>query len=167
LGHIIRSTNKTVNNNLADRFNGAAALPLAFRQAIAISRNIRIRYLWIHSTCIVQDDEEDLAREISIMGDVCSNSFCNNLALSSKNPTQRCFNSSGLTAPEACVLEWPSDNGPTRSVIVKPALPTWSELVRGFEGGSLAQRGWVVQEHHLARRVVHFTPIFSSGNALP
>jgi hypothetical protein len=45
-----------------------------------------------------------------------------------------------------------------QSVMVYPVVPTWNEITGGSEGGPLAQRGWVVQERHLARRAVHFTP---------
>ncbi|ORY15026.1 hypothetical protein BCR34DRAFT_478490 [Clohesyomyces aquaticus] len=35
------------------------SLPLSFRQAILFTRWLGVRYLWIDSLCIIQDDEED------------------------------------------------------------------------------------------------------------
>ena len=45
-----------------------ADLPKTFRDAVTITRNLGIRYLWIDSLCIIQDSEEDWIRESSRMG---------------------------------------------------------------------------------------------------
>lgn len=38
---------------------GPSELPKTFFEAVAIVRNLNIRYLWIDTLCIVQDDLED------------------------------------------------------------------------------------------------------------
>jgi len=48
----------TTSHNLADRLHGIrlADLPKTFRDAVAITRALGVRYLWIDSLCIIQDD---------------------------------------------------------------------------------------------------------------
>lgn len=43
-----------------------------FQDAIRITRHIGLRYLWIDSLCILQDDEDDWARESARMSDTFS-----------------------------------------------------------------------------------------------
>lgn len=60
-------------------------LPKTFVDAIAVATYLRIRYIWIDSLTIVQDDEEDWTRESSAMEQVYQNSFCNIGATGSNN----------------------------------------------------------------------------------
>ena len=50
-------------------------LPLTIRHAILLTRALNVRYLWVDSLCIVQDDEMDTAREISKIPEVYENSL--------------------------------------------------------------------------------------------
>ncbi|KAG4433188.1 hypothetical protein IFR05_011323 [Cadophora sp. M221] len=43
--------------------------------AIEVAKRLGLRYLWIDSVCIIQDDEEDWERESSKMADVYQNSY--------------------------------------------------------------------------------------------
>ena len=45
-------------------------LPQSFQDAIAFTRHLGIRYLWIDSLCIVQDDQHDWRREAAKMASV-------------------------------------------------------------------------------------------------
>lgn len=46
-----------------------------FQDAIVVARELRIRYLWIDSLCIVEDDKDDWKKESAIMGDVYYKGF--------------------------------------------------------------------------------------------
>ncbi|AEO69831.1 uncharacterized protein THITE_2021069, partial [Thermothielavioides terrestris NRRL 8126] len=72
------SMHTTTKANLAASMQGLnfESLPLTFQHAILVSRAIGIVYIWIDALCIVQDDEEDKAREISRMDLIYSTSFC-------------------------------------------------------------------------------------------
>jgi hypothetical protein len=61
-----------------------------FRDAVRITRELAGRYLWIDSLCIIQDDEDDWAREAALMAEVYANFHCTLAALSSKNSTEGC-----------------------------------------------------------------------------
>jgi hypothetical protein len=46
------------------------ALPKTFQDAIIITREVGLRYLWIDSLCIVQDDIADWTQQAAVMGDI-------------------------------------------------------------------------------------------------
>jgi hypothetical protein len=155
------TTSSTTIANLKDRLQNLPELPFTFQQAIALARYINIRYLWIDSICIVQDDPEDVRSEFSTMASVYGNATCNLLASSSKNSAEGCHNPSGLYPLRPCILKWrliEATSYSVKSVMVHPAMPAWQEVIGGSEGGPLSQRGWVVQERHLAKRAIHFSP---------
>ncbi|KAI5924516.1 HET-domain-containing protein [Camillea tinctor] len=51
-------------------------LPKTFRDAIAVTRRLAERYLWIDSLCIVQDDRDDWEKEAKNMGAVFEQAIC-------------------------------------------------------------------------------------------
>jgi hypothetical protein len=76
-------------------------LPKTFRDAIIISRNLGIEYMWIDSLCIVQDDPRDWELEAAKMGEIYSNAFLVIAASSSVDGDSGCF----LERPKYFVIE--------------------------------------------------------------
>ena len=68
-----------------------SALPKTFLDAIAFTRVLGIRYLWIDSLCIIQDSQEDWVTESALMPSVYGNSFCNIAASGAFNSAEGCF----------------------------------------------------------------------------
>jgi len=62
----------TTRKSLRDRCCGIqmTELPQTILDAVWITRLLGIRYLWVDSLCIIQDDTQDTATEISYMGKV-------------------------------------------------------------------------------------------------
>lgn len=125
------------------------SLTKTFLDAIEITRAVGMKYLWIDSWCIVQDDHNDWETEAAKMSSVYSGSSLNIAASSAKDGTQGCFprpgdHSDGFEA-EVCV------NG-RKGVhqFVPPGL--YDQFVRK---PPLASRAWVVQEKVLAPRTLH------------
>jgi hypothetical protein len=83
---------KTETNTLEDRLRGIPIcdMPQCFQDAIKIIRIIGVRYVWIDSLCIIQNDEKDWANEASLMFDVFSNSFLT-LAVASTSSCHESF----------------------------------------------------------------------------
>lgn len=54
-------------------------------EAITLARTIGVRYIWIDSLCIVQDDMDDWEREGQLMHQVYRNSHCNIAAVDSQD----------------------------------------------------------------------------------
>ncbi|KAL8880500.1 MAG: hypothetical protein Q9198_002107 [Flavoplaca austrocitrina] len=66
-------------------------LPPVFAQAVRVTRALGVRYLWIDSLCIVQDDAEDWQREAAAMSDTYWNTICRLAVNDCNNPTETFF----------------------------------------------------------------------------
>jgi hypothetical protein len=67
-----------------------AQLPATFQHSVEITRLLGLRYLWIDSLCIVQDDEQDWEREAAKMGDVYANAYLSIAVDSSTDDSSGC-----------------------------------------------------------------------------
>jgi hypothetical protein len=151
-----------VRLQLSDRMMNAIAiadLPKTFQDAIAITRKLDIRYLWIDSLCIIQDSIEDWAAESSGMGDVYKNTFCNIAATAAPDGRTGCFLKREPLLARQCKIRISStnDNGPLQNGIYN-IVPNdlWKRGMSGPRDAPLNSRAWVVQERVLAPRVPHF-----------
>jgi hypothetical protein len=68
-----------------------AVLPKTFGDAVTLTRNLGLRYLWIDSLCIIQDSAEDWQIESSKMADIYHNSFLTIAGISSPDSRGGCF----------------------------------------------------------------------------
>lgn len=130
-------------------------LPVTYRDAITLTRRLGIRYIWIDSLCIVQDDKDDWRREAAKMADVYSNAYLtiaadlHTVAAGGDiKPADGCFST---VAPEhvGCELKLPhpESSSETYSVGVRKAID---------HGGTLGKRGWVMQERWLSPRYLWY-----------
>ena len=65
-----------MNDTLGGFLNQLPDLPLTFKDCLFTARKLNVRYVWIDSLCIIQDDEDDWARESAVMNKVYMNSLC-------------------------------------------------------------------------------------------
>ncbi|KAF9765901.1 hypothetical protein IL306_001747 [Fusarium sp. DS 682] len=70
---------------------GVPGLPKTFQDAISATRKLGYRYLWIDSLCILQDDQQDWAREAALMHKVYTNAECNLAAEASQDSSGGLF----------------------------------------------------------------------------
>lgn len=129
------------------------SLSLSFQDAIRITRDLGIHYLWIDSLCILQDSLADWENEASLMGQVYAGSYCTLAAASSSNGLEDCrrgFQNTGFTiAPQSVDLDF----GSMQVKIFEHSPIDWDwELERAF----LQRRAWTLQECNLSTRVVHY-----------
>lgn len=91
-GPLPRRTATTSKANLAERREsiGLDELPLTYRDAVEITRSLGIRYLWIDSLCIIQDQPDDWKTEVTLMGQVYAQSICTLIASSADSPDRDC-----------------------------------------------------------------------------
>ncbi|KAH8660602.1 heterokaryon incompatibility protein-domain-containing protein [Xylariales sp. PMI_506] len=139
-----------------------------FMDAVDITRALGLRYIWIDSLCIIQDDPEDWAREAAKMSDVYRNAV---VTLSADGASDT---SGGLLAntldrgdihkANSFPIKSP-DDGHLVTVYARrraelPSHPVsfpHSGLEKAQEHPTkLSTRGWVVQERILSPRMVHF-----------
>ncbi len=125
-------------------------LPKCFREAIQITRELGIRYLWIDALCILQDSQEDWQYESALMTKVYENSYCNIAALDASDNEQGCFFQRDPSLVSRTIIETNWDNELKTSYDVCPEI-FWRQYVTLSR---LNRRAWVVQERALAPRVL-------------
>ena len=68
-----------------------AKLSQTYQDAIAITRSLGLRYLWIDSLCIIQDSVVDWQAEATKMGDIFKYSICTIAASWASSNSEGCF----------------------------------------------------------------------------
>jgi len=177
----------TTKDTLPERYSGILwqNLPLSFQDAITATAELGIRYLWIDSLCIVQDDATDWSEQSSKMAEIYANSYIN-IAL-----TRLADGHSGCFSERFCEQEVELDHNtwicPVKSIEIDGSLedlplkvfaripltiahkifttdianrPTTyypvDKPVKASVSAPLLTRAWVFQERYLAPRTVHF-----------
>ncbi|KAH7082191.1 heterokaryon incompatibility protein-domain-containing protein [Paraphoma chrysanthemicola] len=128
-------------------------LPRTIREAIEVCRKLSVRYLWIDALCILQDSNEDLAKEIANMGSIYAGSLFTVAATNSIDSESGCFRARHPLTRQICVfkgsdgVEW----------IIEPLQTKCNWHIREIQNALLSKRGWVFQEQILSPRTIHFT----------
>ena len=148
--------------NLHDRQIGIGfeSLPKKFQDAITVTRELGIQYLWIDSICIIQRHQNRTAECLS--PGQCPESKdwddeCDRM--------EQYFGAAYCTIAATSATDHQGDGG---------FLERWSDAFwatesqssdidsidnfrRDVEDAELNTRGWVLQERALSRRIIHFT----------
>ncbi|KAM0266747.1 hypothetical protein ACHAPA_006523 [Fusarium lateritium] len=147
----------TTQSNIASFLNSipAASLPKTFRDAIDTAWKLGLRYIWIDSLCIIQDDLDDWRREASRMKDIYAGSSVTISASDAKDSTQGCFVDYGLDL-------WENDGKGVAPMTVairgEAAIKIrvhQGDIRRRTLESNLSTRGWTLQEQILSHRVIH------------
>lgn len=170
----LTTENKIVGRRVQDLQEGICfgTLPLTYRHAVMVARQLGIRFLWIDSLCIVQDDADDWAREGAVMGRIYQQSYITIAATAGTDGTAGLFwkNKSAAVGDRIKATVCPRRPGASADAALEPCVgPIFARPVlthdgfagSGFEGAGggptpLITRGWVFQERALSPRVVHF-----------
>ncbi|KAJ4246832.1 hypothetical protein NW762_013384 [Fusarium torreyae] len=122
-------------------------LPQTFKDAITTTQALRVRYLWIDSLCIIQEDPEDWKIEAARMEDVFNSAYCTIAASSSSSSLDGFLG----YRRERAVIGINTAKGPLY------LAENIDDFQKDVERGILNTRGWVFQERALSRRTIHFT----------
>lgn len=143
---------KTTRLNLADHLAGIdiSRLPATFRDAVTITRTLGKRYLWIDSLCIVQGPGGDFQEQATRMADVYSGAYCVIAASCADNHYDGFLKK--RSAREHVTIPPEKEGQPAYQI-----CETIDSFKRDVLDGALSLRGWVLQEHALARRTIFFT----------
>ncbi|QGI66487.1 hypothetical protein CEK26_010444 [Fusarium fujikuroi] len=149
---------RTSNHKNYCNFQPDGALPQNYQDIISICRAIPIRYLWIDSLCIIQDDNGyEFSKEAPLMRDIYQYAF---LTLSI------CWDFPGLSIFRNCrprSIPRPMPLGYYGKPFTVSELDEWvfaketkqMELQVYVSGAPINQRAWVVQERCLSRRLLY------------
>lgn len=135
-----------------------SVLPRTFRDAIAVARHFGIRYLWVDALCTIQDSEDDIARECSVMSTIYTNSACNLAATSSEDPfgglfRKRNYQGASIGNIRPVWTNLASKYWPLGSIDSIVSADYFGNEIRN---SLLRRRGWILQETALAPKVLHF-----------
>lgn len=130
------------------------ALPKTFQDAITFVRRIGVRYIWIDSICIVQDDSADWQRESAKMASIYANSFLTVAATKSADSKEGCFavipnrqRSHKMTRLDGIGMPYTIHSRPT---------VRHTDNIDGKILFPIAYRAWCYQEQVLSPRLLHF-----------
>jgi hypothetical protein len=135
--------------------------PKTFRDAIIMTRQLGVRFLWIDSVCIVQDDENDWQRQAAKMCNVYSQSYLTLAAVYSPDCDGGLFsNSDECQAREIGSFTQDDLQCKVYARLVPNYFHFWDS--GGYDvfakSPPLFRRAWTYQERFLSKRVLWFTP---------
>ena len=134
-----------------------ARLSQTFKDVINVTRKLGIRYLWIDSLCIVQDDKNDWESEAPKVGIIYRQGLVNIAAVESDTPGCYREHHGILNRPCKLDLHVPKQYLPVLDGGPVHALPSQKleakDTAQGYRG-PLDTRAWVLQEYMLACRTL-------------
>lgn len=123
-----------------------APLPKTIRDAIQVARYLGVDLLWVDSLCIIQDDIEELAREIANMSSYYGNSLITISAAAAPSCEAGFLGPNPRTNDRFFGLPFISGGGGPGSVRLLPERKPPSEVID--------TRAWTLQEGLMATRLV-------------
>lgn len=154
---IWRTTTSNYNTRTAQFYPNE--LPKTIFDAVNITEGLTLRYLWVDSICIIQDDPADWSRESVRMAAVYRNAYVTIAASSSADSTAGIFNDRSNYCPDTLEhfeIENCLTSGSMSTLYLwhgSEEFPHEIDLSRG----TLSSRGWCCQERVLSPRMLHFT----------
>ncbi|KAF5610209.1 uncharacterized protein FSUBG_3442 [Fusarium subglutinans] len=165
LDAIWQTTTKNLGTRLTE-FN-IVELPKTLSDTVQVVRNFGLKWAWIDSLCIVQDDKDDWAREAVKMASIYQNALVTISADSSQDAK------AGLHNEKSCSIFNDRDSvkicsqlstGEESSIFLFPEQETridrsatnLRDMGDLLSHCALRDRGWTMQERILSPRIIHF-----------
>lgn len=143
----------TTTGNFSERMKyiSLSSLSPLFLDAVKITRFLDIKYLWIDSLCIVQDDPEEWNKEAARMSGTFQHA---ELAISALRSEDGYSGFLGPRLGQAVKIPFQKRNYEEAQGCISLRLGIHSFEV---EYGALNRRGWIFQERILPRRILYFS----------
>jgi hypothetical protein len=140
----------TTNGNIDARLSGfrLSELPKTFQDAVRVTQELGIEYLWIDSLCIIQWNAEDWEREAGRMEDVFASAHCTIAATSAAD------SKAGFLARNTSTEYVRVQDAAGNQVYICAHM---DDFEKDVEQAELNKRAWVMQERVLAKRTIHFS----------
>ncbi|KAL8364569.1 hypothetical protein RB595_003720 [Gaeumannomyces hyphopodioides] len=141
--------------------------PKTIRDAMRLVESVGERYLWVDAICMVQDDQEQMGRDIPKMNIVYGQAFATIVALHGDSAEAGLPGvSPGTRRPQHIELlvvskgspnlDYDPDEGSGEVDTLDITLSPWP-LDLQLDVAKWNTRGWIFQEHLLSRRCLFFT----------
>lgn len=148
------------------------SLSQTFRDAVDLCRRLGIRYIWIDSLCIIQDDPQDWLQESTCMASTYANAFIGIFAGHAEDGDGGLYSDRYDPARTVEKVMVKDDVGNERVMNIEQRnmiaidqtyfhcvdgnFPTYTDTHIPSKKEPLYSRGWVFQELHLSPRAVLF-----------
>lgn len=132
--------------------------PKSYQDLVSICKCLGVRYAWIDSLCIVQDNRHDWERESAKMNDIYENAYLTVVPASISSMHQEFL--SRPSPPTLLELSFTScgELGIFGSYYLRPETNKSfndGECIEELDDSPWEQRGWTFQEQLLSRRVLY------------
>ncbi|KAL4724391.1 hypothetical protein ACLX1H_009005 [Fusarium chlamydosporum] len=159
-GHLVRTTASNLQAMMGCL--PFTQLPQTIQDAVAFTRKLGFRYLWVDAICILQSEgpddihhKVDWSYEATRFGHYYQNAIITISATGASSSHHGLFLPRPALEfePEPVILQRQRPSGESREISILPIAPSWvSEIKRS----PLYDRGWAIQERILSTRIVHF-----------
>lgn len=143
---------KTISQNIESRQNQGfetESLPASFQDAVLLTRELGFPYLWIDALCIIQDDNEDWAKESALMTQVYHNAILMISASASPSSSSGIFKRMRMNHFQSFRFTRERDY-----LWQSPSTIQSLEAIDKHE--PLGRRAWSYQEKIMAKRILYF-----------
>lgn len=139
------------------------SLSKTFQDAVFIARKLRIRFMWIDSLCIIQDDSEDWEAESGKLGSIYENSYLTISAAASAHGNHvGCLGLRPRETVSSNEIRRHHEDG--QPITVRVRKVPWDRhnaitftTLRSTSCEPLLARAWAFQERLLSTRIIHYT----------
>jgi hypothetical protein len=119
---------------------------------MTVTLKLGLRYIWIDSLCIIQDDQEDLSREIASMADTYQGASVTISAASSASVNDGFISNHKTVSHTRVKLPFQSSTVKDGTILLEQA----GRLAYNPAEDPINLRAWTLQEHILPRRMLIF-----------
>ena len=127
------------------------SMPATFRDAVTVTRDLGLRYLWIDSLCIIQDDDQDWEVESAKMGSIFNAAHIVIGASRSPDPDHSFLDPRQTMFADHLELNYQREDGSDCIVKARPIV----ELDASVD--PLDRRAWTFQEQRRAVRLLRYS----------
>ncbi|KUJ12714.1 HET-domain-containing protein [Mollisia scopiformis] len=152
-GAVVLGTLLTTNIESLKKSIPLSSLVKTFQNAVEVTRQLKVGYIWIDCLCIIQDSRDDWKFESMRMEAVYGHSYCNIAATASADGRGGLFRERDPKMIEPCTVNMSTS---VKGQKTDYRISDFSIWWKHFEASPLNVRAWVMQERLLSPRVLQF-----------